>query len=80
MGRELDGDETYIVLVNLGSETATVNVTQRFGKITDDLTVVTASIQSNYSRGLPLLEFSLYNYLSKAFAKLCGPNQFGPAF
>nr|CAD7451876.1 unnamed protein product [Timema tahoe] len=48
---ELEGEDTYIVLVNLGSETATVNVTQKFGKITNDLTVVTASIQSNYRRG-----------------------------
>jgi len=49
--RTLDGEDSYLVVVNFGTARETINVTQTFSNVTDYLDLQIVSINSRYSVG-----------------------------
>nr|CAD7459865.1 unnamed protein product [Timema tahoe] len=49
--RELGGEDTYIVLVNLGEEDSTVDLTKFYSDLPETVIVAVASVNSGHARG-----------------------------
>nr|CAD7397655.1 unnamed protein product [Timema poppensis] len=48
---ELEGEDTYVVLVNLGEEDATVDLTKFYSDLPETVIVAVASVHSGHARG-----------------------------
>ncbi|CAG2059633.1 unnamed protein product [Timema podura] len=49
--RELEGEDTYVVLVNLGEEDATVDLTKFYSDLPETVIVAVESVNSGHARG-----------------------------
>nr|CAD7408193.1 unnamed protein product [Timema poppensis] len=49
VSKTLEGEETYIVLVNLGDDEALVDLSQFYSNLPEELSVAVASVESGYN-------------------------------
>jgi beta-galactosidase GanA len=51
ISRTLDNEDSYVVVVNFGSNAETVNVKETFSEVPDEITMLLLSINSGHMAG-----------------------------